>query len=84
MDGIGKRTLDTLSQAEWYNRWLFSLMEPYVKGEILEVGVGIGNFTDFLIKKGLSLNTKLEEAISDLLFKNGTILCTDSPNFYSG
>jgi SAM-dependent methyltransferase len=52
MDGIGKKTLDTLRQAEWYNRWLFSLMEPYVDGDILEVGVGIGNFTDFLIKKG--------------------------------
>jgi DNA (cytosine-5)-methyltransferase 1 len=39
---------------------------------------------NFLLNKGLSLDIKLEEAISDLLFQNGRVICPDNSNFYSG
>ena len=39
---------------------------------------------DLLSKKGLSPLVTLEEAISDLLEENGTVLCPDSENFQSG
>lgn len=42
------------------------------------------NRVDFLIKRGLPLSTKLVDAISDLLYQNGTELCPDRSNFYSG
>jgi DNA (cytosine-5)-methyltransferase 1 len=38
----------------------------------------------FLLSKGLSMNSTLKDAISDLLFKHGTIKCPDSDNFNSG
>lgn len=41
-------TLDDLSDAVHYNRWIFSMMEPYLGRQILEVGCGIGNMTGLL------------------------------------
>lgn len=52
MRNIGKKTLETMSQAKWYNQWTWQFMEKYVKGEILEIGVGIGNFSSYLQLKG--------------------------------
>jgi SAM-dependent methyltransferase len=34
-----------MSKAENYRRWLFAIAAPYVTGNVLEVGGGIGNFT---------------------------------------
>lgn len=34
-----------MSKAENYRRWQFEIVAPYVKGRVLEVGGGIGNFT---------------------------------------
>jgi len=45
---IGQETLETMSFAKWYNNWLFSLMKRHLGKEVLEVGAGIGNFTDLL------------------------------------
>lgn len=52
MDIVGEETLKIMEKANWYNHWLFSLMAPYLTGDILEIGSGIGNFTDKLMKKG--------------------------------
>lgn len=41
--------LEQMSKASNYNRWLFDIALPYLKGEILEVGCGIGTFTRLLI-----------------------------------
>ncbi len=48
----GTETLESMSQAVWYNRWTVSKFEKYLKGKILEVGCGIGNFTKLLIGYG--------------------------------
>jgi 2-polyprenyl-3-methyl-5-hydroxy-6-metoxy-1,4-benzoquinol methylase len=37
-------SLETLSQAGPYYEWLVSRVRPYLKGKILEIGAGIGNF----------------------------------------
>ena len=43
-------TLDDLSKAVNYNKWIVSLIQPYLGGRVLEVGCGTGNiiqhFTD--------------------------------------
>jgi len=41
-----------MSQAVWYNQWTLKKFEVYLKGKILEVGCGIGNFTSTLISYG--------------------------------
>lgn len=52
MDPIGKNTLDVMSEASWYNKWLYDYFKKYIHGDILEVGGGIGNFVDLLKKRG--------------------------------
>lgn len=43
-----------------------------------------GTSFDIPRRKGVNKSTKLRDAISDLLKKNGTKACPDSPNFESG
>ncbi len=37
--------LQQMAKAANYRRWQFSVISPYLKGKVLEVGGGIGNFT---------------------------------------
>ena len=48
----GGQTLESMSQAIWYNKWTVRKFEEYLKGEILEVGCGIGNFKKDIKKYG--------------------------------
>jgi len=52
MDKVGEYTLEIMREAAWYNDWLFRKTEEHIKGDILEVGAGIGNFTTSLASKG--------------------------------
>lgn len=52
MDKTGKETLKIMKTVGWYNNWLYLLIKEHLKGEILEIGAGIGNFTNLLAKKG--------------------------------
>lgn len=45
-------TLESMSQAVWYNHWTLQKFEQNLKGNILEVGCGIGNFTNTLARFG--------------------------------
>jgi SAM-dependent methyltransferase len=48
----GSATLESMSQAKWYNKWVIKKFEQYLRGDILEVGCGIGSFTLELLKYG--------------------------------
>lgn len=48
----GADTLESMSQAQWYNKWTMKKFEEFLTGDILEVGCGIGNFTKFLANYG--------------------------------
>lgn len=61
----GKRTLEIMSKASWYNNWLLSQIKGYLKGNILEVGAGSGNFTSKLSKYG-----KVTAIDYDNIYKN--------------
>jgi SAM-dependent methyltransferase len=37
-----------MSEAKNYFRWQYNLVEPYLGQRILEIGCGIGNFTEFM------------------------------------
>lgn len=52
MSTKGQDTLESMSQAVWYNQWTLKKFLPYLRGEILEVGCGIGNFTLSLTECG--------------------------------
>lgn len=48
----GQRTLESMSQTVWYNKWILEKFKEFLHGDILEVGCGIGNFTNELIRYG--------------------------------
>lgn len=52
IDPVGKLTLEIISQADHFNKWMYSSIRPFLKGEILEIGSGIGNISKFLIATG--------------------------------
>ena len=45
--------LEIMSHAPAYRRWMFENVEQYLGQRILEVGGGIGNFTEFLLAREL-------------------------------
>lgn len=48
----GRLTLESMSQAVWYNTWTFEKFKRFLRGDILEVGCGIGSFTKTLTQFG--------------------------------
>jgi SAM-dependent methyltransferase len=49
-DPFFAQDLAQMAKANNYRRWQFNLIAPYIKGKVLEVGGGIGNFTADLAK----------------------------------
>ncbi len=43
--------LDQLQSATHYNQWIFSQIQPHLKGRTLEVGCGNGNFTALIAQQ---------------------------------
>ena len=49
-DPSGFETLEAFSHAGEFNRWLFKKISVYLQGETLEIGSGIGNISEYLLK----------------------------------
>jgi SAM-dependent methyltransferase len=54
-------TLSLLEKAIAYHRWVFDKIRPYLRGNILEVGCGIGNLTSFLLNHGEVIVSDINE-----------------------
>ena len=54
-DLIGKSTLEVISKADKFNRWMYNVIKPHCKGKILEIGSGIGNISSFVMEDGFEL-----------------------------
>jgi SAM-dependent methyltransferase len=52
IDPEGESTLEVMSAAPQFNRWMFETIRPYCVGPVLEVGSGIGNISTFLLQSG--------------------------------
>lgn len=52
---VGLFTLEQLSTAGRLNQWMFDSIKPYVQGEILEIGSGIGNISAYFVDSRISL-----------------------------
>ena len=49
-DPVGLHTLKVLAKAERFNRWMYDQIKHHLKGEILEIGSGIGNISKLVIE----------------------------------
>jgi len=50
VDPQGEETLKIIMLANRFNRWMYETIRPWCSGEILEIGSGIGNISDFFIR----------------------------------
>lgn len=49
VDEEGEEILSAVAEADRFNEWMYKTVLPHCKGEILEVGSGIGNISEFFI-----------------------------------
>ncbi|HEY2720534.1 MAG TPA: methyltransferase domain-containing protein [Chitinophagaceae bacterium] len=55
VDPIGSGTLQLIAKATLFNKWMYSEFKSELKGEILEVGSGIGNISQLAVDDGLAI-----------------------------
>lgn len=75
MKYLGTETLESMSQAKFYNKWSLGKFKEFLKGKIIEVGCGIGNFTPTLSQYGevvgIDIEKKFVKKNSDARIKVG-------------
>jgi SAM-dependent methyltransferase len=54
-DPVGLHTLKVIARADRFNRWMYDQFKHQLKGEILEIGSGIGNISKLVIEEGRSI-----------------------------
>lgn len=52
----GTDTLEVISAANRFNRWMYKTIKPHCIGEILEIGSGIGNISQFFLRDGATIS----------------------------
>lgn len=71
----GTETLESMSQAKFYNKWSLEKFKKFLNGKIIEVGCGIGNFTSTLSQYGevvgIDIEKKFVKKNSDARIKVG-------------
>ncbi len=55
IDEEGLETLEAITEAHQFNKWMFDTIRPYCQGKILEVGSGIGNISRYFIEEGADI-----------------------------
>jgi 2-polyprenyl-3-methyl-5-hydroxy-6-metoxy-1,4-benzoquinol methylase len=54
-DISGETTLDVISEANKFNKWMYNTIKPFCKGEILEIGSGIGNISKYFLEDNFKI-----------------------------
>ena len=52
----GTETLEVIADAGKFNRWMYETIKKHCSGEILEIGSGIGNISQFFISDGANIS----------------------------
>jgi len=50
-DPVGLHTLEVIAKADRFNRWMYDQFKHDLKGEVLEIGSGIGNISKLVIEE---------------------------------
>jgi SAM-dependent methyltransferase len=51
----GETILDVISKANKFNKWMYTTIKPHLNGKVLEIGSGIGNISNYVIKDGFKI-----------------------------
>ncbi|MDP3431661.1 MAG: class I SAM-dependent methyltransferase [Bacteroidota bacterium] len=69
-DVYGYSTLESISGADKFNRWMYETIKPFCKGRVLEIGGGIGNISQcFLNDEEELVVTELQTEYCDIIRK---------------
>ena len=70
-DPVGEKSLEVMSEAKWYNLLIYNrFVKPNLGKKVLEIGSGIGNFTEILLKDSkLLLATDIRKSYLSTLRK---------------
>src|SRR5210317_543792 len=52
----GTDTLEVISEAKEFNQWMYQIIKPHCSGNILEVGSGIGNISQYFVEDGADIS----------------------------
>ena len=70
-DPVGLHTLKVIAKADRFNRWMYDQFKHQLKGEILEIGSGIGNISKLVIEEGHVITlSDYNEEYCEVLKKN--------------
>lgn len=50
-----QQTLEALSKADRFNRWMYETIKPWCRGKVLEIGSGIGNISSFFVQDNFDI-----------------------------
>lgn len=67
-DDEGLNTLNAIAQTHQFNKWMYQSIQPYLTGEILEIGSGIGNITQYVLDDKFSITASdIRESYCNIL-----------------
>ena len=86
IDLEGVQTLNAIAKADRFNLWMYNQMYPYIKGDVLEIGSGIGNISRLIKTDGEVFLSDVRNQYIDILkikFPEKNIINIDlvSPSF---
>ncbi len=55
IDEVGESTLEIISKADNFNKWMYDTISPHCNGKVLEIGSGIGNISSLFLKDGYEI-----------------------------
>lgn len=55
-DNTGNQILKVIAEADKFNHWMYQTIKPFLQGEILEIGSGIGNISSFAVADNFSIS----------------------------
>lgn len=79
VDKEGEATLSAIAEADHFNKWMYETILPHCKGEILEIGSGTGNISEFFVNAGQSITlSEIRRNYCDQLEKKFPKLAADN------
>lgn len=55
IENTGTETLKAIAEAGKFNKWMYQTIKPFAKGNLLEIGSGIGNISQFFLKDNYTI-----------------------------
>jgi len=86
IDLEGEQTLNAVAKADKFNLWMYNQMSPYINGDVLEIGSGIGNISKLIKTEGHVYLSDVRDQYIEILkkeFPNRNVIYIDlvKPNF---